>query len=130
MGHPFSLPKPFLHDGIVTTGPSEPLQAMKLSPDEEVSMGLHLAEGFETGLAAMMAGFRPLWATYSADAMARFPVLPGIEAVTLMADNDKTGAGERAAFACKRRWEAAGREARIIIRNEVGDWADLWEAGR
>jgi putative DNA primase/helicase len=123
MGHPFSLPKPFLHDGIVTTGPAEPLQAMKLTPDEEVSMGLHLSEGFETGLAAMMAGFRPLWATYSAEALARFPTLPGVEAVTILADHDQ--AGLTAAFACAQRWRDAAREAVIRFRSRPGaDYAD------
>jgi putative DNA primase/helicase len=123
MGHPFSLPEPFLDDGIIVTAPSEPVQVMKLSPDEDVSMGLHLAEGFETGLAAMIAGFRPLWSSYSADAIARFPVLPGIEAVTILADHDQ--AGLSAAFACAQSWQKADREAAIRFRSRSGsDYAD------
>jgi putative DNA primase/helicase len=128
LGHPFSLPKPRLREGQVVVRPAVLLQAMKLSPDEDVSMGLHLSEGFETGLAAMMAGFRPLWVTYSAGAMARFPVLPGIEAITLMADNDDSRTGELAARTCCEQWQQAGRECRIIIGNNIGDdWADVWE---
>ena len=37
-------------------------QAVKLSPDEDATYGLHLCEGIETGLALMMRGWRPLWA--------------------------------------------------------------------
>jgi putative DNA primase/helicase len=123
LGHPFNHPKPFLRDGQVIVDPALPLHVMKLTPDEEVSIGLHLAEGLESGLAAMMAGFRPLWATYSAEAMARFPVLPAIEALTVLADHDQ--AGLSAAFACAQRWRDAGREAVVRFRSRPGaDYAD------
>jgi len=130
LGHPFSLPMPLLREGRVCLPPKQPVLAMKPSPDHAVEVGVHLSEGLETGLAAMMAGFKPLWAVYSAQAMTLFPVLPGIEVITLMADKDESGAGERAAFACKRRWEAAGRQARVVIPNTIGDWADAWAARR
>ena len=67
----------------------------------------------------MMAGFRPLWATYSAEAMARFPVLPGIEALTVLADHDQ--AGLIAAQTCAERWVAAGREVLIRWPDGLGD---------
>lgn len=96
---------------------------VRLSGDDEVSTGLALAEGIETALAVP---FRPVWATLSAGTMERFPVLDGIEALTVFADNDASGTGQRAANACARRWHDAGRETTINIINQVGaDFADL-----
>jgi hypothetical protein len=99
---------------------------VRLSPDENVTMGLAVAEGIETALAAP---FRPVWACLSAVNLARFPVLPGIECLTIFADNDASGTGERDAFACAERWHAAGKEVEIRMLAEVGrDYADLREA--
>lgn len=62
---------------------------VKLSADEDVSIGLHVAEGIETALACVAMGFRPTWAALSAGGIARFPVLPGVDALTIFADNDE-----------------------------------------
>jgi hypothetical protein len=42
--------------------------ACKLSPDEDVEHGLHVAEGIETAIAGMMLGFAPMWALGSSGA--------------------------------------------------------------
>ncbi len=95
---------------------------IRLVPDEEVTTGLGLAEGIETALAVMQrTGWAPVWAATSAGAIDRFPVLPGIEALTIFADAD--GAGINAARACGRRWAEAGREARLLAP-PAGDWDD------
>lgn len=95
---------------------------IRLVPDDEVTAGLGLAEGIETALGTMQrTGWRPIWAATSAGAIARFPVLAGIEALTVFADADE--AGINAARACAVRWTEAGREARIL-RPPVGDWDD------
>lgn len=95
---------------------------VRLVPDAEVTAGLGLVEGIETGLAVMQrTGWRPVWVATSAGAIARFPVLPGIEALTVFADADE--AGLTAARTCAGRWQEAGREARIL-RPPVGDWDD------
>ena len=95
---------------------------VRLVPDEDVGTGLGLAEGIETALAIMQrTGWRPIWAATSAGAIARFPVLPGIEALTVFADAD--AAGLAAARACAARWAAAGRDARLL-RPPAGDWDD------
>ena len=60
--------------------------AIKLVPDVEVALGLTVGEGFETCLAARLAGFRPVWALGSAGAIAAFPVLAGIEAITILGE--------------------------------------------
>jgi hypothetical protein len=100
-----------------------PVGITRLSSDEDVLAGLHLAEGVETGLYAMALGFRPLWATGSTSLLASFPVLNGIECLTVLADRDRNEAGERAAKAAADRWQEAGRKAHIK-RLKKG-WGDL-----
>jgi len=39
---------------------------IRLSPDDEVTLGLGVCEGIETGLQVMAAGWRPIWACGSA----------------------------------------------------------------
>jgi hypothetical protein len=95
---------------------------IRMSPDEEVTLGLGIAEGIETAVAVMQRlGWRPVWAATCAGAIATFPVLPGIESLTIFADADP--AGMRAAETCARRWSEAGREASIWTP-ERGDWRD------
>jgi hypothetical protein len=108
-----------------------PAGIVRLSLDEDVLSGLHLAEGLETALDAMAKGFRPTWSTGSTALMAKFPVLVGIEALTIFADHDHNGAGQRAASEAASRWLAAGREAHIYQRETPGDLNDAFrEASR
>jgi hypothetical protein len=102
---------------------------VRLSHAEDVLEGLHLAEGLETALAAAAIGFRPIWSTGSDTQMAAFPVLPGIEALTLFADHDEKGAGERAAREAEARWLEAGCEAHVILRDPLGDINDALREG-
>jgi hypothetical protein len=105
--------------------------AIKLSPDDEVTMGLVIGEGVETALAGMQLGFRPAWALGSAGGIKAFPVLAGIESLTVLVDNDEADrngrrAGQDAAAACSERWTAAGREVlRVVPRRLGADMADL-----
>ena len=95
---------------------------IRLSLDEETTLGLGVAEGIETTIAVMQRlDWRPVWAATCAGAVAGFPVLRGIEAITVFADADP--AGMRAAEACARRWSDAGREASIWTPAQ-GDWRD------
>lgn len=99
---------------------------IRLVPDADVALGLGLAEGIETALAVTQrAGWAPVWAAGSAGAIARFPVLPGIETLTVFADTG--GAGIHAARECGERWAAAGREARLLAP-PAGDWDDALPA--
>jgi hypothetical protein len=98
--------------------------AIKLDADEEVTVGLHIGEGLETCLAARLAGFRPVWALGSAGAIGKFPVLPGIETVTVLGEVD-TGANRRAALACARRWTRADREVLVVDPLVGGDLNDV-----
>jgi putative DNA primase/helicase len=101
-----------------------PAGIVRLSEDADVLGGLHLAEGIETALDAMSKGFRPMWATGSTSLMATFPVLGGIEALTVIVDHDRNRAGEEAAREAEARWLAAGREVRLLRPKWFGDFND------
>jgi hypothetical protein len=88
---------------------------------DEPTMGLVVCEGVETGIAVHLSGLRPIWARGGAANLANFPLLPGIEALTVAADWD--GPGMRAARAVAHRWRLAGRQASIVAP-PAGDWAD------
>ena len=87
---------------------------VRLWPDEAVTMGLGIAEGIETGLSLAHA-FAPVWAAIDAGNLASLPVLGGVESLLIAADNDESGAGQRAADALAQRWAGAGREAAIVL---------------
>jgi len=108
--------------------------AIKLWPDEYVGAGLVIGEGVETTLAAATCIehratlLQPAWAVVAAGNMATFPVLSGIEALTVLVDNDANGAGQNAAATCARRWQSAGREVTRLTINKIG--ADFNDAVR
>ena len=104
---------------------------LPLVQDAEVTLGLAVAEGLETALSVIRAGF-PCWACIDAGNLAVLPVLPGIEALTILVDHDKpnpkTGkrTGPAAAERCAGRWAAAGVEVRTwLSANEGEDFNDL-----
>jgi putative DNA primase/helicase len=100
---------------------------LKLSPDEDVTLGLGLVEGIEDGLAVLNSGWAPVWVCLSAGALASFPVLGGLEALTVFADNDTAGA--TAAEACVARWRAAAKEASVVAPpQELKDFGAVAEA--
>jgi Toprim domain/CHC2 zinc finger len=107
--------------------------AIKLDEDENVTIGLSVGEGLETMVAARMRGFQPAWALGSAGALKNFPLLNGVECLSIIVDNDlpdKNGkqAGQEAALECSQRWIATGREVRRVMpRRQGADMADLVE---
>jgi Toprim domain len=99
--------------------------AMKIHADVDVEQGLTVGEGFETCLAGRQLGFRPVWALGSANAIGAFPVLSGIDALTILAETDDSGDNARNARKCARAWVTAGREASIVMPGIAGDMNDL-----
>jgi len=99
--------------------------AIKLDADCDVTQGLCIGEGFETSLAGRQIGFRPAWALGSAQAIGKFPVLSGVDALTVFGETDDDGANARAARSCARRWIDAGREVAIVTPRIAGDMNDL-----
>jgi hypothetical protein len=105
---------------------------IRLWPDEWVTLGLVLGEGIETVLAAATrieyrgTLLQPAWAAGNANNLEEFPILSGIEALTVLVDHDKNGRGQRATAECARRWTAAGREViQLIPRIPGRDFADM-----
>ena len=79
----------------------------------------------ENGLAIMtIAGWRPVWAAMSAGAISHFPILSGIESLTIFADPEQIGMN--AARACGRRWADAGRDVTIVAPPDPRQaWSDV-----
>lgn len=98
---------------------------IKLSPDDAVTGGLGLSEGIENGLTALCAAWGPVWACGSASNLAAFPVLGGVECLTVFADRGE--AGERAADDVARRWIEHDREAEIRLPLGDDDFCEVWE---
>lgn len=99
---------------------------VKLIADEDVTLGLGLAEGIETALTPICSGWLPVWACGSSGAIRGFPVLPGIERLTIFADADHNSRGLEDARACARRWQDAGVGCDILLPPDDGaDWNDV-----
>jgi putative DNA primase/helicase len=90
--------------------------AIMLDSFDAVTDGLHIGEGAETCLAACQLGLRPTWALGSSGAIAAFPVLAGVESLTILAEHDDASAN--AVEACAQRWYNAGRE--VLINRPIG----------
>jgi putative DNA primase/helicase len=91
--------------------------AIKLDADEDVTLGLVVAEGCETGLAARQLGYRPTWALGSSGAIRRFPVVAGIEGLTILAEAGETS--RKDVQECFERYRSAGRDV-IVRRSSIG----------
>lgn len=89
--------------------------AIKLTPDEDVTLCLGIGEGIESSLSLQATpefGASPVWSLLSAGGMERLPVLPGIESLWIAVDHDP--AGLKASRNIAERWQAAGREAYLV----------------
>lgn len=91
---------------------------IRLWPDDAVTMALGIAEGIETALAAAVM-FKPMWSTIDAGQMAKFPLLGGVESLTVFADYDK--AGLAAAKAIGLRYMQGGISANFLRPKRVGE---------
>jgi hypothetical protein len=114
-----SLAKP------ISLGPAKGC-VIKLSDKDEVGRDLHLAEGITSALAGVAYGMMPIWVTGGTGTLAKFPVLDGIEKLTLIVDNDENGASQTAAGKTYDRWTGAGRQVWTVMSEIVGqDLADV-----
>jgi putative DNA primase/helicase len=91
--------------------------AIKLDPDEDVIQYLCIGEGAETCLSGRQMKLRPVWSAVNASGIASFPILPGIDGLAIIRENDATSA--KAVEACARRWFEAGRYV-VIVTSELG----------
>jgi hypothetical protein len=110
--------------------------AVKLWANDCVEQGLVIGEGVETVLGAAAMNYRgtllqPAWSLIDAGHVEHFPVLSGIESLTILVDHDepdKNGrhAGQHAAQQCAKRWLAVGREVEVLIPTATGaDFNDI-----
>lgn len=96
---------------------------IRLWPDDEITTGLAIGEGIETAL-ALARGFGLAWSTVDAANLAAFPVLEGVESLTVAVDNDPDGI--KAAATVAARWVGAGRELRkVTVERPGADFADF-----
>jgi hypothetical protein len=130
---PVGLHRTFLSPNGCAKAPTRPRRMLgkagiiRLSPDDEVELGLGICEGIETGLSIIAAGWRPVWACGSLGMLQRFPVLPGIAALTVFADPKPHEI--KGARACAQRWVDSGREAFVYVPPSDGDWNVVLSAG-
>jgi phage/plasmid primase-like uncharacterized protein len=110
--------------------------AIKLWSDAAITTGLVVGEGLETVAAAATRVvhrgtlLQPAWALIYRGNLRDFPVLEGLEALTVLVDNDESGAGQDDAEACARHWAVAGRRVELLIPNIVGaDFNDIAVGG-
>jgi hypothetical protein len=102
--------------------------AIMVDAEEAVTAGLAIGEGVETCLAARQLGIRPTWALGSTANIAAFPILDGIETLTVLSEND----GGASALACREvgtRWHAAGRTVDILVPKIGKDMNDVLRGG-
>lgn len=103
--------------------------SVHLAPAENT---LGLCEGIETGLAAMTLSGEPIWACLSTAGLINvvLPPLPLASRVIIFADNDRNGAGLKAAREASHRFIAEGRQVTIQMPDETGtDYCDLMRKG-
>ena len=100
--------------------------AIKLSANEDVEQGLHIGEGVETCLAAMLAGYRPTWAVGSAGGIAKFPLLAGIDAINILSERNDGGANQQAVEQLRETWTE--REVLLVEPLLGDDINDAWRA--
>jgi putative DNA primase/helicase len=83
---------------------------------------LAISEGVETALAVMKIFGLPAWAALNAANLRYSLNLPlAAQRIVIAADNDLSGAGQRAALVARERWRSEGREVRIVIPRIPGD---------
>jgi hypothetical protein len=93
--------------------------AVKLGLADEV---LHVGEGVETCLAARMLGHAPAWALGSVGAIAKFPVLDGVNTLRVLGE---TGTASMEAIKhCGQRWHKAGRKVQVVTPSVGSDLND------
>jgi putative DNA primase/helicase len=97
--------------------------AVRLAPAAETLM---VGEGIETCLSAMQATAMPAWAALSTSGLTGLILPPSVRTVIILVDNDRNGAGERAARSGAPRWLAEGRRVRLAIPQVPGtDFNDV-----
>jgi putative DNA primase/helicase len=103
--------------------------AIKLWPARQER--LVVGEGIETVLSGALCvpyaePLTPAWALGFAGNLSTLPVLPEVELLVILVDNDGNRAGQKAANTCTKRWCKAGRTVKQLLpRKEGEDFNDI-----
>lgn len=90
---------------------------IRIWANDAVEYGLGVGEGIESTL-SLAHDFVPVWCCMNANHLKNFPILAGVESLTISVDHDR--AGIDAARACKSRWKTAGRRVHTILSKTPG----------
>jgi Toprim domain len=100
--------------------------AIKLDPDEDITMGLCIGE---TCLSGRQRGLMPVWSVINTAGIAAFPLIRHIDGLHLFRENDANGASAEACEKCARRWWNAGKDVVLVDpEDEYGDLNDELKA--
>ena len=99
--------------------------AVMLTPYSAVGAGLAIGEGIETTIAGMLMGWRAAWALGSVGGIERFPLITGLQSLTIFAETGDNGASERATNVAGERYYADGREVILVEPKCTGDLNDV-----
>lgn len=120
-GHKAPVPKP---KKVMTPIRSITGGAIRLFPaGEQLAVG----EGIETALAFYEAFKIPVWATCNANMMERLVIPPEVKELTVVADNDESFTGQKAAYTLANRFKLAGGFAEVVLEGSSGqDYLDVF----
>jgi hypothetical protein len=90
-------------------------------PDRALIVG----EGIESTWSLMQLRGLPGWAALSTSGLKSLALPRAVTRVLIAVDHDRNGAGEAAARDAGQRWLAEGREVRLPMPAEFGDWNDV-----
>jgi len=123
-GH--KAPVPTVKKLTATAGPlmGASIKIGQPTPRPDGHMGLGIAEGIETSLAAAILFGVPVWAGVSAHGLASFTPPPRVRNVYVFGDNDKSRTGQKAAAQLAERLTRQGFTTRIHVPLTIGDWND------
>ena len=130
------LRRPITGEKAIALGPMGGC-VIRLWRDDAIEQGLVIGEGVETVLSAATRIYhrgkllQPAWAVCVANNLKNFPILSGIEILTVLVDNDLPDqrdkrAGQEAAAECAARWSTAGRKVIRLTPKALGaDFNDV-----
>jgi hypothetical protein len=89
-------------------------------------------EGLKTVLSAaqMREYLKPAWAGTVANNVARLPLIRGVKRLVILGENDQSNTGYLKSFEVYERWTLAGRDASILMPDQLGlDFNDILRGG-
>lgn len=131
-GNPSTFHRTFLHpDGKPPFGTTKKFLPGPHPDGAHVCLGavqaeLGIAEGIETAMVCIKRFGLPVWAALTANLLGNWQPPPGLEVLHIFADNDRSGAGLKAANKLAGRMQELGIKTNILIPDQIDtDWADV-----